>query len=167
MIEIIKRLKLLDILLIVAGVACYFGWAFSKTDYYKKNFTPEFRNPNALLKIIQEIPSGNDNPEGSKEIQIGSRKFIIPNNIINQHGVKNERQDHMGIIVLWPTMESVTNKFSSRDDVVNIQLEARKEIPHSASRAQLEREISGRPSRVPESKLLSFLPSKGCIRCVG
>jgi len=132
------------VLFIIAALILYLGLIISKSDYYKKYSTPETHNPDALLKIIQDIPSGHENAEGSKEIQIGSRKYIIPNNIINLYGVKNERQNSMGLIFSWPTMEAVTKKSAWRDDVINIKLEARKEIPHSASRSQLEREISGR-----------------------
>lgn len=142
--KVINRLKIFDVMLMVVVLACYFWWFFSKSDYYKNNFTPEFRNPNALLKIIEEIPSGPGNSGGSKEIKIGDRIFIIPNSIISSFGVRNERQNFMRVMVLWPSMKAPKNRRFAGIDVVDIKLEARKDIPRSASRSELEHVISDR-----------------------
>ncbi len=144
MIKAIKRMTVFDCIMSIAALIIYVVFIFSKTDYYKKYFTPEHRNPNALVKIIRDIPSDPSNTKGSKEVQIGSRKYIIPNSIISPHGVRNERQNSIYIAVIWPTMEAVTEKNRSNENIIDIKMEARNETPHSASMEQLEREISGR-----------------------
>ena len=139
--EIIKRLNPFEIALIIVLSILTIGWGFSNSYFYKDLFKPEFRNPNALLKIKREIPSEHNSTEGSKEIQIGNRNYIIPNNIINSFGVKNERQNFMGIIVSWPSMKAVANRGVAGIDVIDIKLEARKDIPRPASKSELERMI--------------------------
>lgn len=138
-----SRLNRWEILAMLIGVIAISWNIASKTQIYKDKFKPEVRNPNALLKIIREIPSDQDNNEGSKEIQIGNRKFIIPNKYIYPYGVKNERQNSMGLRASWPTMIAETGEWVNRVDTINIELEARKDIPRSASLAELDLMIRG------------------------
>lgn len=140
--------------MLILGLSLIVWYILTSKD---RNLAPD---PNAKLKVIREIP-GNASSNGSKEIQIGNHRYIFPNDFFVGE-VKNQWQDGMALGVSWPAM-TTTNKAHKNTDNILIYIRVQRTLPHSISRADLERTIiarHGEPVEIEQFIDIQEYPSK-------